>query len=1088
MPQQDISSFYLPNLSVLPRANGVDDMPASGWLATVGASFRNAQRDIPGHGIDEDTNQYAGLVNALSEANGKPWTHYVSTQTGQTDRDGVWRDIAELRKTNAEALKGVPATREQFDQQAADKASVRVARDQLTEARGPWTARLTGGMGASFTDPFVLPTFLIGGGTATTAAGRVLSQGLVNAGLAAAEQPLVAIERSKRGESLSLGEAATNVATAGVFGAGVQGAVMEPLHALFKRIVGVGNMTEAEQGAVNVLERQNEVAASSPFQGGAGAETHAARLQSTIDAATSGVPPVTNPAMAARDVVMSHIAGTESGGRLNAKNPNSSATGLYQFIDSTWLRYYTRRYGRGGLSEAQILAQRTDPAIQTQLMRDMLADNSAALARDGFSQSPGNLYLMHFAGQGGGLAILKADAATPIERILGDAAIEKNAFLRGHTAKDVVDWAHAKMGNAPEAPPLKREGFGDDASWQRAQVAADAAEVDRVQAEARARIDAGTPEPDRAAWTAIDPQAEPASWQLMHAERWIEAAPGERPTIDAGEIVAPKRGFVPPERTRPSDVLEFLSDRGGLANDGADALSKGKVSAATGKRRSGMDWHLQMMPNGAGSLVRKGGLSIDQAGELLHEAGFSLDRMTKADVIDLIDRAVRGEKIYPLQHAADMADIARARKQASDWGFAENLSDQLGISQNDPLFEDILWRAADHGDAERAFEEALIAESNRRGARLQQETGDQAYGPIDDGFDAAFDAGTAPRDAGAIGHGPAADTRGPSGGEATGAASGPAAEALNGFEDPATGAAAKAQIESLEHDVRMMLVPAAEPAPQAPPLDGRARYNREFADLWRLPIDELDRLHEAALAKERDELREALRMSGAEIPESLAKLVDSGRIERAGEKVMDFLDKHFDGDIPEAIDRMAAPRWDDFRTGDLPVSDDVAELQKAYAAALEDPHNDVHMVASEIGWALRGMNPGDLTDAMHGAASITTQAKLLTVRLGYDYMRAHGVSSAEMPRTLHEAMVRNGVDPGTAAELTDNVLRMLKDEAPAPKPADAPQLPAPAHDPVVDYGADGQPRLLSTVLAELDREDAAIAEAQACMAPPGADA
>lgn len=52
------------------------------------------------------------------------------------------------------------------------------------------------------------------------------------------------------------------------------------------------------------------------------------------------------------------------------------------------------------------------------------AENEARLRRAGVPVTPTSTYLMHFAGPGGGVRLLKADPNTPVELILNDEAIQ----------------------------------------------------------------------------------------------------------------------------------------------------------------------------------------------------------------------------------------------------------------------------------------------------------------------------------------------------------------------------------------------------------------------------------------------------------------------------------------------------------------------------------------------------------------------------------------------------------------------------------------------------------------------------------------
>jgi hypothetical protein len=160
------------------------------------------------------------------------------------------------------------------------------------------------------------------------------------------------------------------------------------------------------------------------------------------------------PAPNTIDGTVSRIIQIESAGNPNARNPLSGATGLGQFISTTWLNTIKQHRPdlAKGRSDAELLALRTDPRIATEMTTAHVNDNASALKANGLDPTPGNLYLAHFLGVGGAVKALKADPNTPAGVITGQAAVNSNrSILEGKTIGSVVAWANQKMGAGPHA-------------------------------------------------------------------------------------------------------------------------------------------------------------------------------------------------------------------------------------------------------------------------------------------------------------------------------------------------------------------------------------------------------------------------------------------------------------------------------------------------------------------------------------------------------------------------------------------------------------------------------------------------------------
>lgn len=157
------------------------------------------------------------------------------------------------------------------------------------------------------------------------------------------------------------------------------------------------------------------------------------------------------------DEVVSRIIGVESGGVATARNPNSTATGAGQFIESTWLSMMQTHRPElvAGKSRAEILAMRNDPQISRDMTRRYAEENATFLGARGIAATPGNVYLAHFLGPAGAAQVLKADPNTPVEGIVGAAAVSANRrILANRTAGEVAAWAERKMGGP--APTLEQ--------------------------------------------------------------------------------------------------------------------------------------------------------------------------------------------------------------------------------------------------------------------------------------------------------------------------------------------------------------------------------------------------------------------------------------------------------------------------------------------------------------------------------------------------------------------------------------------------------------------------------------------------------
>lgn len=149
------------------------------------------------------------------------------------------------------------------------------------------------------------------------------------------------------------------------------------------------------------------------------------------------------------------VVKAESGGRSDAKNPNSSAAGVGQFINSTFVDQFRKTYaseysrilGEAGGDKAAaarvVLQYRSNAEISKNLIESYAKENAKALQDAGQAVTEANLHLAHFLGAGGAIAALRANPNALARDVLGDKAANANPTIigNGHTIADVLAYA-----------------------------------------------------------------------------------------------------------------------------------------------------------------------------------------------------------------------------------------------------------------------------------------------------------------------------------------------------------------------------------------------------------------------------------------------------------------------------------------------------------------------------------------------------------------------------------------------------------------------------------------------------------------------
>jgi hypothetical protein len=134
----------------------------------------------------------------------------------------------------------------------------------------------------------------------------------------------------------------------------------------------------------------------------------------------------------------------ESGDRPYVKAGTSSASGLYQFIRSTW----KAEGGQWGPDMSKAFGG-LKPSVEEQLQRarSFTEKNAAVLKAKGIPINRASLYAAHFLGAGMAVKIIGADVNARADLIAGPAATNANpSILKGKTVGEFLSWLHKKTG------------------------------------------------------------------------------------------------------------------------------------------------------------------------------------------------------------------------------------------------------------------------------------------------------------------------------------------------------------------------------------------------------------------------------------------------------------------------------------------------------------------------------------------------------------------------------------------------------------------------------------------------------------------
>lgn len=138
----------------------------------------------------------------------------------------------------------------------------------------------------------------------------------------------------------------------------------------------------------------------------------------------------------------------------NAQNPYSSAGGKNQIIDGTWLELMGRHHPEmiQGQTKEQILAMKTNGALNDEMAGKYDEENARALSAHGIAPTPNFVNVMYRAGPGDGLKLIQAAQSNPGALVKDIAPALASPGNNGAGDMTVGQFLMTPYGKGPGAP------------------------------------------------------------------------------------------------------------------------------------------------------------------------------------------------------------------------------------------------------------------------------------------------------------------------------------------------------------------------------------------------------------------------------------------------------------------------------------------------------------------------------------------------------------------------------------------------------------------------------------------------------------
>ncbi|XAZ24015.1 tape measure protein [Sinorhizobium sp. B11] len=140
----------------------------------------------------------------------------------------------------------------------------------------------------------------------------------------------------------------------------------------------------------------------------------------------------------------------QEGGQDGTGPSTSSARGIGQFTEGTWLPIFNRLFpALQRLTDAQKLGYRSRDEFARPVLQEFTKQNQMQLANAGVAPTDTNTYLAHFLGAGDAIKVVLANPDELAKNLVDPASAAANPTVikSDTTARDLINWSFQKIGS-----------------------------------------------------------------------------------------------------------------------------------------------------------------------------------------------------------------------------------------------------------------------------------------------------------------------------------------------------------------------------------------------------------------------------------------------------------------------------------------------------------------------------------------------------------------------------------------------------------------------------------------------------------------